>query len=321
VPQARGPLSAQLRDVLTGVAPSCGLPSALPAGTDALGDDVQLALHLAYELHYRDLEGVDAELEGDLDVLRFRRALEQPFLALLREVVGSGDDVEAEVGALLVEPVRGTGPSWHLAADGERWQLREYVAHRSVYHLKEADPQALLVPRLEGRAKAALVSVQHDEYGAGSAERMHAALFAATMRELDLDDRYGALVDAVPAETLAPVNLMSLAGLRRSLRGVAFGHFVQVEVTSSPGSRRLSSAFRRLGVGPAGPAFYDEHVEADAVHEQLLRAGLRDLLAREPGLAADVVLGLRGSLWLEDRFAEHVTSCWQQGSSSLRRPV
>jgi hypothetical protein len=33
-----------------------------------------------------------------------------------------------------------------------------------------------------------MVSVQHDEYGAGRVERMHATLFAAMMRELDLDD-------------------------------------------------------------------------------------------------------------------------------------
>jgi hypothetical protein len=186
-------------------------------------------------------------------VLRFRQGLERVFLAAVRDAAGTGDDVEAEVAALLREPVRGTGPSWHLAADGERWQLREYVAHRSIYHLKEADPQALLVPRLDGQAKAAMVSVQHDEYGAGRVERMHAVLFAEAMRELDLDDRYGVLVDAAPATTLAPVNLMSLAGLHRTLRGVAFGHFVMVEVTSSPGSRRLSSAFARLG-GPGRAA-------------------------------------------------------------------
>jgi hypothetical protein len=44
------------------------------------------------------------------------------------------------------------------------------------------------------------------------------------MRELDLDDRYGAHVDRAPAATLAPVNLMSLLGLRRSLPGAAVGH-------------------------------------------------------------------------------------------------
>ncbi len=174
------------------------------------------------------------------------------------------------------------------------------------------------MPRLDGQAKASFVTVQHDEYGAGRAERMHAVLFAEAMRELGLDDAYRAHVDEVPAATLAPVNLMSMAGLHRSLLGVAVGHFVMVEVTSSPGSRRLATAFSRYGLS-AGERFYDEHVEADAVHEQVLRGGLvRDLLERRPDVAADVVLGLRASLLLEDRFGEHLVDAWTSGRSSLR---
>ena len=320
MPSARGPISEALLEALVGARPADSLPVPPPA-VDPFGDDLQLALHLSYELHYRALPGVDDALEWDPDLLRLRARLERPFLAALRRETSGSDDVEAALAPLLLEPVTGTGPSWHLADCGERWQLREYVAHRSVYHLKEADPQAFVVPRLEGQVKAAVVAVQHDEYGAGRAERMHAALFAAMMRELELDDGYGAHVDRVPAATLVPVNLMHLLALHRSLRGAAVGQFVMIEVTSSPGSRRLSSAFDRLSDGCAGQRFYDEHVEADAVHEQVLRAGLRDLLRREPHLAADVVLGIEAGLLVEDRFADHVLGAWGAGASSLRRPL
>ncbi len=254
-------------------------------------------------------------------MLRYRALLERVFLAALRADCSGGDDVGAVLGPLLREPVQGSGPSWHLAASGQWWQLREYVAHRSVYHLKEADPQAWVVPRLEGQAKAAFVTVQHDEYGAGHADRMHARLFADLMRELDLDPAYGRYLDHVPAVALAPVNLMSMTGLHRSLLGAAVGQFVMVEVTSSPGSRRLSRACERLVGGPAGPRFYDEHVEADAVHEQLLRAGLSDLLDREPGLATDVVLGVEAGSLLEERFGTHLLTSWSGGRSSMRVPV
>ena len=321
LPAARGPLSEHLLSVLVGAGRADALPSTVPAACDPFGEDLTLALYLAYELHYRPMAGVDADLEWDPDVLRFRRGLERPFLGALREHAGSSEDIEAALEPLLEEPVRGAGPSWHLAGEGERWQLREYVAHRSLYHLKEGDPQSWVVPRLEGQAKASFVAVQHDEYGAGRADRMHAVLFAQMMRDLELDASYGAYLDAAPAATLAPVNLMSLAGLHRSLRGVAVGQFVMVEVTSSPGSRRLARAFDRLGAGPGGQLFYDEHVEADAVHEQVLRAGLRDLLAREPALRADVVLGVQASLLLEERFGEHLTGAWQAGRSSLRGTV
>ncbi len=320
MPAPRGPLSQALVEAMAGARPTDRLP-APAANVDPYGEDLQLALHLSYELHYRSLAGVDDALEGDPGLLRLRAQLERLFLAALRRDSSGSDDVEAALAPLLVEPVSGTGPSWHLATQGERWQLREYIAHRSVYHLKEADPQAFVVPRLEGQMKAAVVCVQHDEYGSGRAERMHAALFAATMRELDLDDRYGAHVDRVPAVTLAPVNLMSLLGLHRALRGAAVGQFLMLEVTSSPGSRRLSSAFDRLSDGTAGQRFYDEHVEADAVHEQVLRAGLRDQLRREPQLAADVVLGIEANLLLEDRFAAHVLRAWGAGATSLRYPL
>jgi hypothetical protein len=321
LPEPRGPLSAALCGVLAGKAPAGCLPTSA-RDADPYGEDLQLALHLAYELHYRPTAGVDAELEWDPDVLRFRRELELPFLAALRADTAGGDDVDTALEPLLLEPVTGCGPSWHLASQGERWQLREYAAHRSIYHLKEADPQSWVLPRLDGQAKSSFAALQHDEYGAGRAERMHAVLFADMMRDLDLDDTYGAHVDAVPAVTLAPINLMSLAGLHRSLLGVAVGFFVMVEVTSSPGSRRISGAFDRLGAGPGGQRFYDEHVEADAVHEQMLRNDLLpDLLDRAPELAADVVLGLRASLLLEERFGAHLLACWEQGRSSLLRPV
>jgi hypothetical protein len=61
----------------------------------------------------------------------------------------------------------GTDPPECLRRTGKLWQLREYVVHCSLYHLKEADPQAWVVPRISGPAKAALVTVEHDEYGSG----------------------------------------------------------------------------------------------------------------------------------------------------------
>ncbi|SNT63840.1 Iron-containing redox enzyme [Streptosporangium subroseum] len=56
-------------------------------------------------------------------------------------------------------------------------QFREFATHRSIYHLKEADPHTWAIPRLRGRTKAALVEIQIDEYGGGRLERMHSELF------------------------------------------------------------------------------------------------------------------------------------------------
>jgi hypothetical protein len=299
LPPARGPLSAAVLALLRGE------PVAAPGvdRADPYGDDLHLALHLCYELHYRGFAGVDDALEWDLHQLAVRQALEDRFLAALRADVPGGEDVEATVAGLLVEPLDGTGVSHHLAGEGERWQFREYIAQRSHYHRKEADPQAWVIPRLQGQAKAGLVTVEHDEHGGGRAAHMHSTLFAAMMTELGLDPTYGAYLALTPAPVLAEVNFQTLCGLRRTLRGASVGQFALIELTSSPGSARLVRAAQRLGLGPATEYFYAEHVEADAGHEQILRHGvLRPLLVLEPQLARDVVFGIQGSTLLGDHF-------------------
>ncbi|MBZ6080825.1 iron-containing redox enzyme family protein [Streptomyces olivaceus] len=320
LPTARGPLSAAVGAHLRGSGPLPG-PEAV-TGAPAYGDDLQLALYQCYELHYRGFAGVRPALEWDPALLGFRAALEERFLAALRAGTAVHESVEDAVGALLVEPVDGAGVSHFLRDEGELWQLREYAAQRSLYHLKEADPHAWVLPRLWGRAKAAMAAVEFDEYGGGRADRVHARLFADLMTDLGLDTAYGRHLDAASAECLATVNMMSLFGLHRALRGALVGHFAAVEITSSPGSRRLAQAMRRTGAGPAAEHFYDEHVEADAVHEQIVRHEVIDgLLEQEPHLAADVVFGIDATGHLEDRFGDRLLADWRAGRSSLRTPL
>jgi hypothetical protein len=320
LPAARGPLSAAVREYLlrTGPLP----PAEAVAGAPAYGDDLQLALYLCYELHYRGFTGVSPDREWDPDLLRVRAALEHRFLTALRADTPVHDTVDDALAELLVEPVEGTGVSHFLCDEGELWHLREYAAQRSLYHLKEADPHAWVLPRLWGRAKAAMAAVEFDEYGGGRPDRVHARLFANLMTDLGLDTTYGRYLDAACAETLATVNLMSLLGLHRSLRGALVGHFATVEITSSPGSRRLAEAMRRTDAGPAAAYFYDEHVEADAVHEQVVRHDvIGGLLDEEPHLAADVAFGIGVTGLLEDRLAARLLTAWRAGRSSLHTPL
>jgi hypothetical protein len=319
LPSARGPVSAAVEDYLRGAGPP---PRQADIGRAAVyGDDLQLALYLCYELHYRGFAGVPESHEWDPDLLRVRAALEHRFLTALRTDVSCHDSVEDALADLLVEPVDGAGVSHYLAAEGELWQLREYAAQRSLYHLKEADPHAWVLPRLWGRAKAGMAAVEFDEYGGGRPDRVHARLFADLMTDLGLDTTYGHYLDAATAEALATVNLMSLLGLHRALRGALVGHFAAVEITSSPGSRRLAEAMRRTGAGPAAEHFYDEHVEADAVHEQVVRHEvIGGLLAEEPHLAPDIAFGIDVTGHLEDRFGDQLLDAWRTGRSSLRTP-
>ena len=285
---------------------------------DPYDEDHALALHVCYELHYRGFTAVGPEWEWEPELLRFRRDLERGFLAALRAGVAGGDDVTGALDGLLIERVPGTGVSQFLHDQGEWRHAREYFVHRSIYHLKEADPHAWVIPRLQGQAKAALVAVEYDEFGAGRGERMHARLFADLLRGAGLSADYLSYLDDVTGHTLLLVNLMSMLGLHRGLRGGLVGHLAYTEITTGPSARRMVRALRRLDADPACVRFFTEHIEADAVHEQVMRHEVvGDLLRQEPELAADVVFGIQATDLLEQRFADHLLSAWQAGRSSL----
>ncbi|GJF31142.1 hypothetical protein KNE206_38420 [Kitasatospora sp. NE20-6] len=319
LPSPRGDLSSGLLASLTAGPPG---PAALPLpvpdpGADPWDEDLHLALYVCYELHYRGFTGVDPGWEWAPPLLSLRGALERRFLDALRaEALVQPLDTLLE--GLLTEPRTGNGPSHRLLATGTRQQAGEYLAHRSLYHLKEADPQLWVVPRLTGAPRAAVMAVQFDEYGAGHPERAHARLFGEMMADFGLDPTYGHYVDAAAGPAFAVVNLMSMFGLHRALRGALIGQFAAVEIGSPPGAARLAAAFERLGAGPAGTLFYREHVEADAVHEQVVRHQvIAPMVEAEPELAADIAFGIAASTLTETRFARLLTEAWDSGASSL----
>ncbi|XHL93060.1 iron-containing redox enzyme family protein [Streptomyces niveus] len=299
------------------------LPSSAAAdAADPYGDDLHLALYLCYELHYRGFCGVDPAWEWDPALLAVRADLERRFLDALRADTKRRTDVDEALADLLVEPPDGTSTSHYLKDEGELWHLREYAAQRSVYHLKEADPHAWVIPRLRGRAKAAMAAVEFDEFGAGRADRMHSRLFAGLMTDLGLDTAYGRYVDTAAGEMLANVNLMSMFGLHRALRGALVGHCAAVEATSSPTSRRLAEAMRRTEAGEAAVHFYATHVASDASHEQLVRHEVvGGLLDDEPWLEGDVAFGVDATGVLEARLADKLLPAWRDGLSGLRTPL
>ncbi|MFI5914415.1 iron-containing redox enzyme family protein [Dactylosporangium sp. NPDC051541] len=323
LPKPRGPLSATLVDALAGP-PRTLLPVADSSGDPLADEDLQLALHIGYELHYRGFDGVDDEWEWHPSRLAVHQAAERQFEAALRELVPMPDPVAAadvpRALTAVMEADDAPSVSKYLMGRATLEQFREFVMHRSIYHQREADPHTWAIPRLGGRAKAALVEVQADEYGGGRVDRMHAELFRTTMRELGLDATYGAYLDRAPAITLAINNLMSLFGLNRRLLGAILGHLAIYEMTSSLPNRRYGNGLRRLGLGPDATRFYDEHVEADAVHEQIAAHDLCGTYCAEAGpeQSSLVLFGAAAALALDARFAGHLLDRWAAGGSSLR---
>jgi hypothetical protein len=327
LPEARGPLSEQLLFALE-EPPDTGLeaPAAVESADPIFDEDLQLALYVAYEVHYTAIRGVDEGWEWAPSLLAFRAALERPFQAAVAELVQPASEEElASVGAALQGIVaEDPGPplSRYMETQGTVEQMLEHVVHRSAYQLKEADPHSWAIPRLGPRPKAALLEVQADEYGGGDSERMHSVLFAKTMAALDLDPTYGAYLDRLPGVTLATVNMLNGFGLHRRRRGALVGHLAAFEMTSSIPNRRYGNALRRLGFDREATHFYDEHVEADAVHENIAAWDLAGgLAAEEPAVAADILFGARALLQTEALWARHLMEAWDRGETSLRAPL
>jgi hypothetical protein len=314
LPLPRGTLSEALIDVLSGAG------NALPATAEPDDDDdLQLSLFVCYEPAYRSWDGVDDSWEWNLDLLRLRAGLEERFAAAL----GSPEPADPQTvpAALSAIVAADDGPplSKVLRGRATREQFREFVIHRSIYHAREADPHTWAIPRLGGRAKAALIEIQLDEYGGGVTDRMHQELFKQTMGWFDLDLTYGAYVNSVGAPTLAVNNLMSYFGLHRARRGALLGHLAAYEMTSSLPNRAYGNGLRRLGGDARATAFYDEHVEADAVHEQIAAHDLCGTFARaEPDLAGQVLWGARCALAVDNLWAGAVLNDWAAGRTSLR---
>jgi hypothetical protein len=300
--------------------------AALPEGGALNDEDLQLSLLVLQELAYDGIDGADERWERSAELLTARSLLEDACEAALREQTVALTSTVSELArrdvaaALfeLIESVEGPPLSSFVRRQATREQLCELLMQRSVYQLKEADPHTWLIPRLRGPAKAALLEVQIDEYGSGRLATMHSEMFARTMALVGLDDTYGAYVDRVPAPVLAVSTTMTMFGMQRRLRGASAGLLAAIEATSSLPNRRYAEGVRRLGFSDEAAAYFDEHVVADAVHEQVVVRDLCGGLVRaEPALLADVLFGAAAGLVLDVHASTATLGAWEQGASSL----
>lgn len=315
LPKPRGSMSQWLVARLSGA----GAAGAAPA-VDSL-DDEAIALWTLHELSFRGFEDADDHAEWDPELLHVRHGLEATLEDRLRarwqESGPRPHDLPDQVPAALEALVAADdGPSLatFVRRDADRDQVLELLRQRSIYHLKESDPSAFVVPRLPVRAKAALMELQYDEYGDGDPNRLHAHLFARGLEAVGLRSEYGAYVDDAALETLEMNNAGSLFGLHRRLRGAAMGHLAVFEMTSSLPSRKMSQGLERLGLDGPMSAYYDEHVVADAVHEHLATHDICGTLAEdEPDQAGEILFGAWTCLDVEARFATAVLGSWEAG--------
>lgn len=304
--------------------------------TDIRGDDLQLTLWMLYALHLHGVEGVDDAWEWDPGLVAAAGVLETAFETSLRgqaydlierarrEATTAHRHLGPVAAALLALTRLDLGPSlsrW-IASRATLEQIREFLVLKSIYQLKEADPHTFVIPRLQGRAKAAAVEIQGDEYGGGDPPAVHSALFAASLHEAGLSDRLGRYADHVPASVLAADNAVVMFGLHRRLRGAVVGHLAAIEMTSTIPMRRYAAGIARVGLPPQVAAYFHEHVMADAAHEQVaLHDLVRPFARSHPQRSDDVLFGAATALMLDADFAREAIRAWEDGRTALRRPI
>lgn len=144
LPQPRGQVSEQLLDRLVRL-PHEISPLPLEDVSVIADDDVALALHLCYELHYLGLAGVDATWEWNPSLLRevqrIEAAFERELIALAGPVpvgLGSAEAVELLGGMASAPEARSL--SSYVQTQGTVDQLRELAIHRSAYRPAESAP-------------------------------------------------------------------------------------------------------------------------------------------------------------------------------------
>lgn len=320
-PSPRGPVSAAVRAGLTSADGDEFLTVELPDDLDGIlgDDDLQLALWMLYEQSYRAFEGAH-DHEWNPAAVAVRRRLEQPFEEQLRAataaVVGAslavGSDLAAQVEHAIAH-APGPDLARFLHREATREHVLDFLAQRSVYHLKESDPHSFVVGRIGGPAKVALAELQYDEFGAGRPERLHSHLYALALEAAGLDPEFGAYLERVPASTLAVNNLMSLVGLNHRLRGAALGHLCAFESTSSVPCRRIAAGIERVGLPETTAAYFHEHVEADAAHEHIvLRDVCGNFVESEPAQRAEVLFGVAACLHLDGLAAQDLLDSWSR---------
>jgi len=274
--------------------------------------------------------GASRDNEHDLTLAAVRLELERAFEAQLTRRAPLPDDLPShpdEFAPWLEElavsrPLPFDGPSMG-AFYRERAtldQLREVVAQRSLFFLKEPDPWAMVIPSLHGRAKAGLIDLILDEYGWGRFDQMHSTVYEVLMGKLGLQTDYDHYFDQVSWQGLAGENFQSMLARHRRLCRRMYGYVFLVEASSPSSMKDYLAAYARAGVDdPEVLRFYELHIDADEGHSDVaLNEVVMPVVCEEPAAMADIARGVVEGRWIHALFSAHLHAAFSAGRSSLR---
>jgi hypothetical protein len=217
-----------------------------------------------------------------------------------------------------------TGMGTFIHDDISLEQLKEIVAMRSLFFLKEPDPWAMVIPSLHGEAKAGLLDLLLDEYGWGRYDHMHSTVYEELMGALDMETGYDAYLERTPWQFLAGLNLQGLYARHRRLCRRMYGYIYLVEADSPRSMVNYLAAWKRFGLDGDEriTKFYELHITADEGHQEVaLDEIIRPVVKAEPAAAPEVARGVLEGHAVDHLFSEHLKACFTAGRSALRDPA
>ncbi len=268
--------------------------------------------------------------EHDLTLIAVRLELERAFEAQLARAVALPEQppqAPEQLAGWLTDlalqrklPFDGPGIGAYYRDHATLEQLREVVAQRSLFFLKEPDPWTMVIPSLHGEAKAGLIDLILDEYGWGRHDQMHSTVYARLMARLGLQDGYDHYFDQTSWQLLAGLNYQAMLARHRRLCRRMYGYVFLVEADSPGSMRNYLAAYARLGVqDPEVLTFYELHVDADEGHSDVaLNEVIMPVVQAEPEAAAEIARGVLEGRYLHALFSGHLHDRFSAGRSSLR---
>lgn len=346
------PTTARLDDVVADALATPGLAELLAAEPDRAAALLELAQETAQAAFVGDQDaaldaahrtlyvlgaqqgwspvGAARDNEHDLTLIAVRLELERAFEAQLARCAAVPEDLPQDPAAFApwveelatTRPMPFEGPSLgaHHRERTTLDQLREVVAQRSLFFLKEPDPWTMVIPSLHGRAKAGLIDLILDEYGWGRYDQMHSTVYEVLMGKLGLETGYDHYVDQTPWQALAGLNYQAMLARHRRLCRRMYGYVLLTEATSPGAMRNYLAAYARAGVDdPDVLRFYELHIDADEGHADVaLNEVVMPVVREEPDARQEVARGVVEGRWVDELLSAHLLASWGAGRSSLR---
>jgi Iron-containing redox enzyme len=274
--------------------------------------------------------GASRENEHDLTLAAVRLCLEDAFERQLERVAAVPDPPPQDASDALdwLTDLALERPLFDSPSMGDFYrekatleQLREVVAQRSLFFLKEPDPWAMVIPSLRGQAKAGLIDLILDEYGWGRHDQMHSTVYAKLMDKLGLSTGYDDYFNQTSWQLLAGLNYQAMLARQRRLCRRMYGYIYLVEADSPSSMRNYLAAYDRAGVDdPEILLFYQLHIDADVGHADVaLNEVVAPVVRSEPAAAAEIARGIVEGRYLHSLFGRHLHSRFSANQSSLRQ--